>query len=56
MNTNEPSLRSIALAVLACLTMAACTVGPNFEHRIRERRCEETDGTVMPLAAGDARQ
>jgi NodT family efflux transporter outer membrane factor (OMF) lipoprotein len=31
MNTHEPSLRSIALAVLACLVMAGCTVGPNFE-------------------------
>jgi NodT family efflux transporter outer membrane factor (OMF) lipoprotein len=31
MNTHEPSLRSIALAVLASLAMAACTVGPNFE-------------------------
>ncbi|SAL83963.1 RND efflux system outer membrane lipoprotein [Caballeronia arvi] len=32
MNTNEPSLRSIALAVLASFVMAGCTVGPDFEH------------------------
>jgi len=32
MNENDTSLRAIALAILACLTMAGCTVGPDFEH------------------------
>lgn len=32
MNTNEISLRSIALSVLACLAMIGCTVGPDFEQ------------------------
>lgn len=32
MNENDTSLRAIALAILACLTIAGCTVGPDFEH------------------------
>ncbi|RKF48579.1 efflux transporter outer membrane subunit [Paraburkholderia fungorum] len=31
MNPSEFSLRELALYVLACLAMAGCTVGPNFE-------------------------
>ncbi|WP_018442091.1 efflux transporter outer membrane subunit [Trinickia symbiotica] len=31
MNTSKSSIRAMLLAVLACLAMAACTVGPNFE-------------------------
>ncbi|TDG10840.1 efflux transporter outer membrane subunit [Paraburkholderia guartelaensis] len=31
MNTSQSSIRAILLTVLACLAMAACTVGPNFE-------------------------
>jgi NodT family efflux transporter outer membrane factor (OMF) lipoprotein len=32
MNTNEISVRSIVLSVLACLAMIGCTVGPDFEQ------------------------
>jgi NodT family efflux transporter outer membrane factor (OMF) lipoprotein len=31
MNARDLSLRGLALAILACLVMAGCTVGPNFE-------------------------
>lgn len=31
MNTSKSSIRATVLAVLACLSIAACTVGPNFE-------------------------
>jgi NodT family efflux transporter outer membrane factor (OMF) lipoprotein len=31
MNTSESSIREIVLTILACLVMAGCTVGPNFE-------------------------
>lgn len=31
MSASEPSLRELALYILACLAMTGCTVGPNFE-------------------------
>ena len=31
MNASENSIREIVLTILACLVMAGCTVGPNFE-------------------------
>jgi NodT family efflux transporter outer membrane factor (OMF) lipoprotein len=32
MNASENSMRAIVLWILACLVMAGCTVGPNFER------------------------
>jgi NodT family efflux transporter outer membrane factor (OMF) lipoprotein len=32
MNANDLSFRAIALQILACLMIAGCTVGPNFER------------------------
>ncbi len=32
MKANDPSIRAIILTILACLVMAGCTVGPNFER------------------------
>jgi NodT family efflux transporter outer membrane factor (OMF) lipoprotein len=32
MKPKDPSIRAIIVAILACLVMAGCTVGPNFER------------------------
>jgi NodT family efflux transporter outer membrane factor (OMF) lipoprotein len=32
MNANQHSIREIVLMILACLVMAGCTMGPNFER------------------------
>jgi hypothetical protein len=34
MNPTDFSFRAIALELLACLVMAGCTVGPDFERPV----------------------
>lgn len=54
MNANTLSFRAIALEILACLVMAGCTVGPDFERPTTSAPTQVFDRTQAAQASSKA--